>query len=108
MSRKVALSFVALLAIGFATPASAQFGKPSKDQQIKLGQQAATELRTKEKLLPSYDDRVKILRKVANKLIAAMDDHGDTWQFSFDVIDNKEVNAFALPGGPTFFFSGLM
>jgi beta-barrel assembly-enhancing protease len=37
-----------------------------------------------------------------------MDDGKDPWQYSFDVIDNKQVNAFALPGGPVFFFTGLL
>jgi predicted Zn-dependent protease len=32
----------------------------------------------------------------------------ETWQYSFDVIDSKDVNAFALPGGPTFFYTGLL
>ncbi|HMS56881.1 MAG TPA: M48 family metalloprotease, partial [Fimbriimonadaceae bacterium] len=49
------------------------------------------------------------LRRVASKLMAAMPEkERQTWQFSFDVIDSKEVNAFALPGGPTFFYTGLL
>jgi predicted Zn-dependent protease len=108
MIRKAALPLVAMLAIGLSVPASAQFGKPSKQQQVKLGQQAATELRSKEKTLPSYDERVKTLRRVANRLLSTVDDGKQPWEYSFDVIQSKDVNAFALPGGPTFFYTGLM
>lgn len=108
MSLKATLPLVAFLALAIAPPAAAQFGKPSKDQQVKLGLQAAEELRSKEKIVPSYDERVKTLRKVANKLLSVFDDHKEPWQYSFDVIQSKEVNAFALPGGPTFFYTGLM
>src|SRR5262249_3289373 len=29
------------------------------------------------------------------------------WEYRFYLIDSKEVNAFALPGGPMFIFAGL-
>ncbi len=108
MGRTSVLPVVILLALGATTLGHAQFGKPTKDQQVKLGMQAASELRSKEKVLPPYDERVKTLRRVANKLLSAIDDHAQPWQYSFDVIDSKEVNAFALPGGPTFFYTGLL
>src|SRR4051812_40966506 len=103
MNRKPALAFAAVLALSLAVSAPAQFGKPSKQQQVQLGLRAANELRSKEKVLPSYDDRVKTLRRVANRLLGTVDDQGQPWQYSFDVIQSKDVNAFALPGGPTFF-----
>lgn len=82
--------------------------KPGKGDQVKLGQRAAQEVREKEKVLPATDERVKTLRRIASRLLAVIDDGKDPWQYSFDVIDNKQVNAFALPGGPTFFFTGLL
>lgn len=108
MNRKLVLPFLAMLTLGMATSANAQFGKPSKAQQVKLGLQASSQIRSKEKIVPSYDDRVKMLRKVAGKILATVDDHAEPWQYSFDVIQSKDVNAFALPGGPTFFYTGLM
>src|SRR5579862_483972 len=108
MDRSLVLPFVACLAIATPAPAKAQFGKPTKDQQVKLGLQAAEEIRTKEKILPSYDERVKTLRRVANRMLSVLDAHDEPWQYSFDVIQSKEVNAFSLPGGPTFFCTGLL
>jgi predicted Zn-dependent protease len=108
MIRKLAIPMVAMLAFGLAAPASAQFSKPSKKQQVDLGKKAADEIRSKEKVLPSYDERVKVLRHIAHKLLATVDDSKDPWEYSFDVIKSDELNAFALPGGPVFFYTGLL
>lgn len=109
MRLRFALPFVAALSLGVTAPASAQFGKPSKADQVKLGRQAADELRKKEKVLPTYDERVRAVRRIGQKLVDAMDAGSrQPWDFSFDVIQSKEVNAFALPGGPTFVYTGLI
>lgn len=108
MRAKLTLPLVAALAFGIAAPASAQFGKPSKEQQVQLGERAATELRSKEKVLPSYDDRVRKVREVGARLLATVDDRNQPWHYTFDVLQNKQLNAFALPGGPTFFYTGLL
>ncbi len=41
------------------------------------------------------------------KLLATFHDNAP-WQWSFDVIDSHEINAFSLPGGSTFFYTGLL
>jgi predicted Zn-dependent protease len=105
----IAIAAGSALMIASATPATAaDIFKPGKGDQVKLGQRAAAEVRKKERVLPSTDERVRTLRRVGSRLLAVMDDGKDPWQYSFDVIDNKQVNAFALPGGPTFFFTGLL
>lgn len=82
--------------------------KPSKADQVKLGKQASKEVRQKYKVLPSNDERVKVMRRAASRILATFDDGKEPWDYTFDVIDSKDVNAFALPGGPTFFFTGLL
>jgi predicted Zn-dependent protease len=107
--RKITVLPLALaLVMAGAQAANADAFKPSKTDQVKLGKRAADELRSKERVLPSSDERVRVLRKVASRLLSVADDGKDPWEYSFDVIQNKEVNAFALPGGPTFFYTGLM
>lgn len=107
---KTMTAFVAAAALGLSTaPAKADAFKPSRSKQVELGQQAANEIRKKERVLPSYDDRVRTVRRIGNDLIAAMGNTRDMpWKFTFDVIDSKQVNAFALPGGPTFIYTGLL
>jgi predicted Zn-dependent protease len=82
--------------------------KPSKEEQLSLGKRVAVQIRTHLKVLPSTDPRVQELREVGSRLLSTVDLKGDPWEFSFDVVDDpKEVNAFSIPGGPVFFFTGL-
>lgn len=100
-----------VLALSFgvvATPVHADSFKPSKAKQVELGMQAAAQIRKQSHVLPDSDQRVRLVRRVGYKLLRTMDMHDLPWKFSFDVIDSKEVNAFALPGGPTFIYTGLL
>jgi predicted Zn-dependent protease len=82
--------------------------RPGKGQQVKIGKSFAKQLRSKSKVLPSTDPRVQELRAVGSRLLSKVNYKNDPWEFSFDVIDSKEVNAFALPGGSVFFYTGLL
>lgn len=109
MKRQSSMALVGIVLIGATTtPAAAQFSRPSAAQQVQLGKQAATEIRKKEKVLPDTDNRVKILRRIARRVLRNVNDGTKPWEYSFDVIDSPDVNAFALPGGATFFYTGLM
>ena len=79
----------------------------SANEQIRLGQQVAAQIRRQFHTLPPTDPRVQVLRRIGRRILSTFPD-SETWQYSFDVLDDKEVNAFALPGGPTFFFTGLL
>lgn len=91
-----------------ASFAAADMFKPSKADQVKLGQQASDQIRKKEKIVADSDQRVQLMRNITKKLLSTVDDSKEPWKYSFDLIDNKEVNAFALPGGPIFFYTGLV
>jgi predicted Zn-dependent protease len=91
-----------------ASTAPAQ-NRLSAEEQIKLGQQEATKIRKAEKVLPDSDARTQVVRRVGKRILAQLPTATrDRWDFTFDVIDSKEVNAFALPGGPLFFYTGLL
>lgn len=85
--------------------------RPSIKQQIDLGKQAADQLRKEEKVLPDSDPRVKELRRLGELAVAQIPEKerkDKPFEYTFDVIDSKEINAFALPGGPVFFYTGLL
>jgi predicted Zn-dependent protease len=83
--------------------------RPGKNEQLNLGKHVAVYLRTHAKVLPSSDPRVQELRDVGSRLLSNADFKGDPWEFSFDVIDDpKVVNAFSIPGGPVFVYTGLL
>ena len=82
---------------------SAQMFKPSKADQIKAGKEYAAKVRKENKVLPDSDLRVKLLRQIGQRFMNARtptEIKKEPWEFTFDVIDSKDVNAFAIPGGP--------
>ncbi|KAI9223503.1 peptidase family M48-domain-containing protein [Blastocladiella britannica] len=60
----------------------------------------------KGRFLPSYHPYSLMVKKVAQRIVqaAGMEDVG--WEFH--VIDSKELNAFVLPGGKVFVFTGIL
>lgn len=91
-------------------PASAQADafKPSKADQVTLGARVRDDIRKKERVVPDSDERVQLVRRIGGRLLDELDLSKEPWKFSFDVISNSQINAFALPGGPIFLFSGLI
>ncbi len=104
--------FTSLLTVGLLLSApflaNADSLKPSKKDQLTLGKRAAAEIRKKEKIVSGSDPKVLKLREIARKLLDANPlTKDEPWEFSFDIVSDKTLNAFALPGGPVFFHSAL-
>jgi Zn-dependent protease with chaperone function len=76
---------------------------------VKVGQEAAVE--AKKQLPMLNDDRVDaFVENVGARLAAAIDGglrHAG-FRYTFDVVNQKEINAFALPGGPMFLNRGMI
>ncbi len=55
-----------------------------------------------------HDARARHFNQLGQRLVGALSPSDrNTWDFRFHVLDSKEVNAFALPGGNMFMFTGL-
>jgi len=79
---------------------------PSAKDQIKLGDQAAAEVMRKYRVV--NDDRSRIVEDVGRRLLDVLPPkERGPWDYRFHVIESKEINAFALPGGNVFVFTGL-
>ena len=78
-------------------------GNPSmsRDQQEKLGLQVAREVYRQMPVLPDSSPLTKYVRTIGERLAKTIPPE-HSWPFQFHVIEQKEVNAFALPGGPMF------
>src|SRR6516162_9765803 len=78
-------------------------GKPhmSRDNQRSLGLQAAAQVYQQMPVLPDSSPETQYIRQLGNKLVATIPPQY-SWPFEFHVIPQKEINAFALPGGPMF------
>jgi predicted Zn-dependent protease len=88
-----------------ATPPTPGFNVYSKEQDIQLGQQAAQQVRQQAEVVrnPELQDYISRL----GQLLARQPQAGD-FPYTFTLLNDPNINAFALPGGPTFVFSGLV
>jgi predicted Zn-dependent protease len=79
----------------------------SKQQDIQLGQENAAQVRAKMKVIhdPGLNDYVN---KVGRRLAASREAQESGFPFSFEVVADPTINAFALPGGPMFINTGLL
>lgn len=113
LSRQSAAAAAALfLTLGVATaqtpvnPPKNSY-KPADD--VKIGQQAAAQVRQQ---LPMLNDQSTdaLADRIGRRLIANIPARlrQPAFRYSFDVVNMKEINAFALPGGPMFLHRGMI
>jgi predicted Zn-dependent protease len=88
-------------------PLKPGFNLYSKQQDIEVGKQAASMIRQRYQPVQSRDLQAYI-KQVGERLAKTPTALSSGFPFSFTLLNYKEVNAFALPGGPTFVFIGLI
>ncbi|MCU1263357.1 MAG: peptidase Ste24p [Bryobacterales bacterium] len=79
----------------------------SPQQDIQLGQEAAKQVTQKSQpvqnqFLQNYVNRI------GQRLAQQPEARASGFQFQFTVLNDPQVNAFALPGGPMFIYTGLL
>lgn len=72
----------------------------SSQEEIQAGQQAAAQVERQLPLLPESDPVTQYVQRLGARL--AEHAPGEKWPYTFHVVNQKEINAFALPGGPIF------
>lgn len=82
-----------------------QFIFVSESQERQLGEDAYKETLRKDRLSTRGDWQAQ-LRRVGQRIAAVADRPVYKWEFN--VLQGKEVNAFALPGGKVAFWEGIM
>jgi beta-barrel assembly-enhancing protease len=92
-----------------AAPVFPNPGKTSmsrQDQQA-LGMEAAAQVYQQMPVLPDNSPESQYVRQLGQKLVATIPQEY-SWPFEFHVIPQKEINAFALPGGQMFVHVGTI
>src|SRR5215831_14887184 len=90
----------------YAQTAGPEFPNPgnahmSRDEQRALGLKAAAQVYQQMPVLPDNSPETQYIRQLGQKLVATIPaEH--SWPFEFHVVAQKDINAFALPGGPMF------
>jgi predicted Zn-dependent protease len=76
------------------------FNMFSAQEEVQAGQQTAAQVDRQLPVLPDSDPVSIYVQRLGMQLAAHAP--GDKWPYSFHVVNQKEINAFALPGGPVF------
>jgi beta-barrel assembly-enhancing protease len=78
-------------------------------QDVELGMKAAAEVRQQMPVMRD-DEVTSYVEDVGRRLTAAIPEEfrRSEFRYSFDVINVREINAFALPGGPMFVNRGMI
>ncbi|HYY43474.1 MAG TPA: hypothetical protein VE775_12125, partial [Pyrinomonadaceae bacterium] len=98
-----------LSALAEATRIKAPGNSYSPQDDVKVGIQAAQEA---EQQLPILRDgeTTNYVNDVGQRLVRAIPEEFQhpEFRYSFQVVNQKEINAFALPGGPMFVNRGMI
>jgi len=109
-SVQVTLALIVFTAIAAAqgpTELKPGFNLFTRQQDIQLGQEAAAEVRKQATIVkdPVLTDYVNAIGK---RLAASREAKDSGFNFTFEVVADPTINAFALPGGPMFINTGLL
>src|SRR5215472_2395722 len=115
MFRKRAFLAMLGLALAIAASAARKPGDPlkpgfnlfSKQDDVQIGQENSKQVLqqydvVKNQFLQDY------VKKIGQKLASAPEAKSSGFEFTFTVLNVDQVNAFALPGGPMFIYTGLL
>ncbi len=113
MKQKVLSSAVivalTMVGVGSQTRVTAPSNKYTPAQDVELGLQAAAEAR--QQLPIMRDDAVtSYVTRLGERLTAVIptEFQRPEFRYSFDTVNVREINAFALPGGPMFVNRGML
>jgi predicted Zn-dependent protease len=113
LKRQTAASIIATVLIALPLGAETRI-EPRRNsftpaEDVRLGRQAAAQAREQ---LPMLNDRAteNLVERIGARLVAAVPARfrQPAFRYSFDVVNAREINAFALPGGPMFLNRGML
>jgi len=103
-------STLGMLLVAMAVSAQPRTVKPgfnlfSKDQDVQLGREAASQIERQVDVV--NDGQLQdYVERIGRRLVQSGE--ADKYPYTFKVVNDKSINAFALPGGPTYVHTGLI
>lgn len=92
------------LAQGYPKPGG--FNIYSRDQEVAVGKQASAEVDKQVPVLEASHPVSQYVRRLGERLAAQAPE--PKYPYTFKVVNMKEINAFALPGGPVYINLGII
>src|SRR5262245_14842032 len=110
MQKQTRMLVVVLLVVAGTLTAQTKKLKPgfnlfSKEQDVQLGKESAAEVEKKMKVVDNAELQTYI--STVGKNLTSTAEAGD-FPYTFKVVVEKSINAFALPGGPMYIHTGLL
>src|SRR6201997_5390493 len=112
MKRVAASTMIAILAVALVwaqgpTQFHPGFNLFTKAQDVQLGQENAAQVR--KQLTVIHDPFLtEYVTRVGKRLVSGREAQESGFPFTFEVVADPSINAFALPGGPMFINTGLL
>lgn len=108
-TRIVALFLSSLIALpawpatSTSVPVLPDPGRPgmSRETQQQLGLKTAAEVYRQMPVLPDSSPVTQYIQQLGKKLVTVIPPE-NSWPYQFHVVEQSDINAFALPGGPIF------
>lgn len=84
--------------------------KYSVEQDVQLGREAAAQVERQMPLLPENSEANRYIANVGRRLVEAIPPQfrQPAFQYRFRIVNARDINAFALPGGPMFLNRGMI
>lgn len=107
------MAVVALLApvvLGQGTNIALPKNRYSPAEDVQLGRQAATQIERQLPLIAEGSEVDNYVERVGARLVAAIPRQfrHSQFRYQFDVVNARDINAFALPGGPLYVNRGMI
>ena len=108
-TRLSVVSLAAIAALGAQTVITPPKNRYTPAQDVELGRQAAAQVEQQLPILRD-EDVTSLIMPLGRRLVDAIPPElqHDEFRYSFQVINVREINAFALPGGPVFVNRGMI
>ena len=107
VSAIVAILMAALVWAQGPTQFHPGFNLFTKAQDVQVGQENAAQVR--KQMVMVHDPFLnEYVTRVGKRLVSAREAQESGFPFTFEVVADPSINAFALPGGPMFINTGLL
>jgi Zn-dependent protease with chaperone function len=109
LSRWVLIIALTATSVAAQTKVTPPKNKYTPEQDVQIGREAAAEVRKEYPII--NDDNVEgYLERLGDRLVEAAprELNNPAFQYSFTPVNLKDINAFALPGGPMFVNRGMI
>jgi beta-barrel assembly-enhancing protease len=109
LSRLVMVITLAATTVAAQTKVTPPKNKYTPQQDVQIGREAAEEVREQYPLISDSQVR-NYLERLGDRLVdaAPRELNHDAFEYSFTPVNLKDINAFALPGGPMFVNRGMI